>query len=518
MLAQPVPARCVVIFYPHTSNWDTAIGLCVKFMTGLPIRFAGKDTLFRVPLLGPLLVRWGGVPVNRRERTGFIEQMTARVRGATRIPPGDRARRHAQPHRALEVGLLPPCARGQRAAGARLHRLSRGARWASAPTSISPATGRPTWRAFARSTPASAAGIRRTRARSACATSLPAARLDASDADRNAGPRAAPRCDTRITIARSERARDAARAVDRAPPDGRLCRVEAVAGCLAGSLALISDAGHMVTDAASFVVALIAAAVAARPPSQRASYGYARAEVLAAFVNALAMLALIVWIAVEAVQRLLAPVPVAGPTVMVVAAAGLAVNLVVAWMLSRGASGINARGALLHVVGDLLGSVAALVAGAVIYRDRLDADRPDPVARGRAADPALDARAAQGVDRRAAGGRAGARVVRSVGRALAAMPGVTGVHDLHVWQMSAERVALSAHLTLADGAGLAARARVGAADARARFRDRSRDAAAGVAGAAAGRTGDTGRRAASRSRRRTTGERGSCATRVRSDW
>jgi 1-acyl-sn-glycerol-3-phosphate acyltransferase len=80
VLAQPVPTRCVVIFYPHTSNWDTAAGLCVKFMTGLSIRFAGKDTLFTVPLLGPLLVRWGGVPVNRRERTGFIVQMTAMFR------------------------------------------------------------------------------------------------------------------------------------------------------------------------------------------------------------------------------------------------------------------------------------------------------------------------------------------------------------------------------------------------------------------------------------------------------
>ena len=89
--------------------------------------------------------------------------------------------------------------------------------------------------------------------------------------------------------------------------------VEAAGGWLAGSLALISDAGHMVTDAASFVVALIAATVTARPPSQRASYGYARAEVIAAFVNALAMLALIVWIAVEAVLRLLSPRPSPAP-------------------------------------------------------------------------------------------------------------------------------------------------------------------------------------------------------------
>jgi len=232
---------------------------------------------------------------------------------------------------------------------------------------------------------------------------------------------------------------------------GCFAAIEAVAGFLAGSLALISDAGHMVTDSASFVVALIAAAVASRPPSQRATYGYARAEVLAAFVNALAMLALIVWIAVEAVHRLLAPVPVAGPTVMIVAAVGLAINLVVAWMLSRGASGINARGALLHVVGDLMGSVAALVAGAVIYRTGW---MPiDPILSLVVA--LLILRSTLALLRESTGvlleGVPGHVSYEAVGRALAAIPGVTGVHDLHVWQMSAARVALSAHLTLTDG-------------------------------------------------------------------
>ena len=232
---------------------------------------------------------------------------------------------------------------------------------------------------------------------------------------------------------------------------GGFAAVEALFGFLAGSLALISDAGHMVTDAASFVVALIAAAVTTRPPSERASYGYARAEVLAAFVNALAMLALIVWIAVEAVQRLLAPVPVAGPTVMVVAAIGLLVNLVVAFILSRGAPGINARGALLHVMGDLLGSVAALVAGAVVYWTGFT--QMDPILSLVVALLILRSTLAllkestgvllQGVPTHVS--------YEAVGRALAALPGVTGVHDLHVWQLSAERVALSAHLTLADG-------------------------------------------------------------------
>ncbi len=232
---------------------------------------------------------------------------------------------------------------------------------------------------------------------------------------------------------------------------GGFAVVEAGAGFFAGSLALIADAGHMVTDAASFVVALIAAKLAARPPSRRATYGYARAEVLAAFVNALAMLALVVWIAVEAVQRLLAPLPVAGPTVMVVAIAGLVVNLAAAWVLSRGASGINARGAMLHVLGDLMGSVAALVAGAVIYRTGW---MPiDPILSLAVA--VLILRSTLALLRESGGvlleGVPGHVSYEAVGRALAALPGVTGVHDLHVWQMSAERVALSAHLTLLDG-------------------------------------------------------------------
>jgi cobalt-zinc-cadmium efflux system protein len=229
--------------------------------------------------------------------------------------------------------------------------------------------------------------------------------------------------------------------------------VEAVGGWLAGSLALISDAGHMATDAAAFVVALIAARVSQRPPSQRASYGYGRAEVLAAFVNALAMLALVAWIVVEAVQRLLAPAPVAGPTVMAVAAVGMAVNVIVAWMLSRSSGNINARGALLHVFGDLLGSVAALIAGAVVYTSGWT-----PI------DPILSVVVALLILRSTWEllKQSSAVLLEQVpahlsyvdiGRALAALPDVTGVHDLHVWRVSAERVALSAHVTLVDGRG-----------------------------------------------------------------
>jgi cobalt-zinc-cadmium efflux system protein len=228
--------------------------------------------------------------------------------------------------------------------------------------------------------------------------------------------------------------------------------VEALAGWLSGSLALISDAGHMATDAAAFVVALFAQSLARRPPSAHASYGYSRAEVLAAFVNALAMLALVAWIAVEAVSRLLAPTPVAGAVVVGVAATGIAVNLVVAWTLSRKASGMNARGVLLHVAGDLLGSVAALVAGAVVHFTGWT-----PI------DPILSIvvvllilRSTFALLRQSSGvlmERVPAHLsYEAIGRALASLPGVTGVHDLHVWQMSAERAALSAHVTLDDGA------------------------------------------------------------------
>jgi len=225
--------------------------------------------------------------------------------------------------------------------------------------------------------------------------------------------------------------------------------VEAIGGWFAGSLALISDAGHMATDAASFVVALIAQQLAQRPPTPRASYGYARAEVLAAFVNALAMLALVVWIAVEAVARLLTPVPVAGGVVMVVAAIGLVVNVFVAWHLSHAHGSMNARGALLHVMGDLLGSVAALVAGGVIAYTGWT-----PI------DPILSVVVSLLILRstiallRESTGVLMERVpshlsYEGIGRALAALPGVTDVHDLHVWNMSAGRVAVTAHMTLA---------------------------------------------------------------------
>lgn len=226
--------------------------------------------------------------------------------------------------------------------------------------------------------------------------------------------------------------------------------VEAAGGYWAHSLALISDAGHMFTDAAALALGLVAQVVSRRPPSGRNSYGYARAEVIGAFVNALAMLAIVVWIAVQAVQRLLAPAPVAGQAVMLIAVVGLCINLGVAWTLSRSAHNLNTRAALLHVLSDLLGSVAALIAGAVVYFTGWT-----PV------DPLLSLAVALLILQSTWSLlRDSIRVLmegvpthlsyEEIGRAMSGHTGVQGVHDLHVWHMSSDRIALSAHVTIAD--------------------------------------------------------------------
>jgi cobalt-zinc-cadmium efflux system protein len=233
---------------------------------------------------------------------------------------------------------------------------------------------------------------------------------------------------------------------------GAFALVEVAGAWWAGSLALLSDAGHMATDAASLALALFAQRIAARPPSHRASYGYARAEVIAAFVNALALLALVVFIAVEAVRRLLEPTVVAGGWVLGIAVLGLLVNLAAVWVLSQASGSLNARGALLHVLSDLLGSVAAIVAGAVILATGW---MPiDPILSIVVA--ALIVRSTWRLLKDSLGvlmeGVPAHLDYAAIGRALSGLAGVTSVHDLHVWHMSADEVALSAHVTISDGA------------------------------------------------------------------
>jgi len=222
--------------------------------------------------------------------------------------------------------------------------------------------------------------------------------------------------------------------------------VEVVFGFISNSLALISDAGHMVTDAASLGLALLAQAMSKRPPSARNSFGYGRAEALAAFINGLAMLAVVAWIVIEAVQRFAAPQAVQGSTVLIVAGVGLAVNLGVAWLLARDQSSINTRAALVHVMGDVLGSIAALAAGAVIATTGWMQADPllsvlvsllilrSTVAILRESYHSLMEAVPKSID------------YLQVGDDLAAVPGVLSVHDLHVWDMSPGEPALIGHL------------------------------------------------------------------------
>jgi cobalt-zinc-cadmium efflux system protein len=226
--------------------------------------------------------------------------------------------------------------------------------------------------------------------------------------------------------------------------------VEAVAGWWSGSLALLSDAGHMLTDSTALGLAAAAAWLARRPPSRRHTYGLVRLEVLAALANGLLMLALIGFIAIEAVQRLGQPRDVSGATVTLVAVIGLLVNLAVAWKLSRGESSLNTRAALMHVMGDILGSVAALIAGLVIT---FTGWTPiDPllsllvaglilVSAWRLLAEALHV-LLEGVPEHID--------IDGVAADLAAIPQVTSVHDLHIWTLSSGKIALSAHLDMAS--------------------------------------------------------------------
>jgi cobalt-zinc-cadmium efflux system protein len=222
--------------------------------------------------------------------------------------------------------------------------------------------------------------------------------------------------------------------------------VEAVTGFWSGSLALLGDAGHMVTDSASLGLAAFAVWLARRPPSLRHSYGLGRVETLAALLNVLFMVLVVVAISVAAIGRFLEPAKINGEAVTLVALFGLMINIGVAWLLMHGEQTMNTRGALLHVLGDLLGSVAALVAGAVVVFTGWT-----PI------DPLLSLlicflvlgsslRLLREVLRALLEGVPAHLSLEQIGQALAAVPGVRSVHDLHVWTLSSNHVALSAHL------------------------------------------------------------------------
>jgi len=226
--------------------------------------------------------------------------------------------------------------------------------------------------------------------------------------------------------------------------------IELIGGLWSGSLALLADAGHMATDSAALLFALAANIIARKPVSDRHSFGLARVEVIAAFVNALAMLGVVGWIFYEAIDRLTSPVPVKGLGVFVIAGVGLLINIAVAWALSRDRENVNTRAALIHVMGDLLGSIAAIVAGLVIYFG-------GPLM----ADPLLSMFVAALILRSTFGVLRETTLVlldsvphgvdyKRVGLSLAQVPGIVSVHDLHVWAMVPGRSALSAHVLVDD--------------------------------------------------------------------
>jgi len=226
--------------------------------------------------------------------------------------------------------------------------------------------------------------------------------------------------------------------------------IELVGGLWSGSLALLADAGHMATDSAALLFALAANIIARRPVSDRHSFGLARVEVIAAFVNALAMLAVVAWIFYEAIDRLNSPVPVKGLGVFAIAGIGLLINIAVAWTLSRDRENVNTRAALIHVMGDLLGSVAAIAAGLIIHFG-------GPLM----VDPLLSMFVAALILRSTFGVLRETTFVlldsvpqgvdyQKVGLSLAQIPGIVSVHDLHVWSMVPGRGAMSAHVLVDD--------------------------------------------------------------------
>lgn len=224
--------------------------------------------------------------------------------------------------------------------------------------------------------------------------------------------------------------------------------IELVGGLWSGSLALASDAGHMFSDALALGLAAGAAWLARRPPGLKHSYGLARAEVIGASLNGLLMLLIIVVLVVEAVQRLLEPKPVAAAAVMVIAAVGLIVNGGVAFILSRGHPSLNVRGALVHVIGDLLSSIAALIAGAVVWATGWLLIDPILSIVIAALILTTTVQLLRDTLHVLMEGVPSAVDIAEIGAALAALRGVSEVHDLHVWTIGSERAALSAHLEI----------------------------------------------------------------------
>lgn len=227
---------------------------------------------------------------------------------------------------------------------------------------------------------------------------------------------------------------------------------EVVGGVLTGSLALLADAAHMLSDDLSLGLALGASWLASRPAAGDRTFGYQRAEVLAAFVNGLALVAISIWIFYEAYRRFSDPPEVLGGWMLAVAAIGLLVNLIAAWILWRSeGESLNVEAALRHVLADLLGSVGVIVAAVIIlttgwlYADPLVSVLVGLVVLASSWGVIRDSvrilleASPKGID------------AERVGNAMASHPGVSEVHDLHVWTITSGFPALSAHVLVPEG-------------------------------------------------------------------
>lgn len=239
---------------------------------------------------------------------------------------------------------------------------------------------------------------------------------------------------------------------------GTFMIAEVIGGVLSGSLALIADAGHMLTDTVALFLAWLGFRLGRRPADARRSFGYSRLEVLAGLINALTLFALVGWIAYEAVQRFLEPHEVLAGPMFVVAVLGLLVNLTVFWVLSRAdADHVNIKGALLHVLGDLLGSVGAIAAAIIIW---LTGWMPiDPILSVLVS--LLILRSAWALLMRTfnilmEGAPDGFEPDRLQANLAAAIPGLAGVGHLHVWSLSSGQTMATLEIRLEPGADPAA--------------------------------------------------------------
>lgn len=228
--------------------------------------------------------------------------------------------------------------------------------------------------------------------------------------------------------------------------------VEVIGGLVSGSLALIADAGHMLTDTAALGLAWFAFRSSRRPATPERSYGHDRVQVLAALINSGALIVVSIWIAVEAARRLLAPEPVLGGTMLVVAILGLLVNIAAFLVLHGGdREDLNMRGAVLHVIGDLLGSLGAIVAAGVIMLTNWT-----PI------DPILSVLVALLILRGAwtnllrawhvlmEGTPEGLDVAALRAELAAAVPGVLDVHHVHAWSLVPGRTVMTLHASIAE--------------------------------------------------------------------